>query len=80
VSHQVVGTSPFLKGLRHLLEQQTRHPCALQWTLAISLFTESGGTEFLSDALSLMLELQFRPLVLTHQDGTTCFVEVLNSD
>jgi hypothetical protein len=67
---QVVGTTPFLKGLRRILEQQVGQTVALQWTLAISVFTESGGPTFLSEALALMHVLRFRPLKLVHIDGS----------
>lgn len=66
--HKVVGTTPFLKGLRRILEQQVGQTVALQWTLATSVFTESSGPTFLSEALALMHVLRFRPLKLVHID------------
>jgi len=50
-----LGTHPFLKGLRGLLQRQVGDPMIWSWILAEESLTEVGGETFMEDAVLLLL-------------------------
>ena len=57
----MVGSHPFLHGLRQYFTVQRISECCLDWQIQDGLFIESGGAKFCTDAVTLCHNLELYP-------------------